>query len=159
MNTQLFIKQGRKTIPAPPQLIIKEAEAIYAANLKDLPTLDSPDKARDYLRFAIGTEIREHFIVIFLDNQHRVITPETLFQGTIDGAAVYPRIVAQKCLEHNAAAVILAHNHPSGLTEPSQADRNITEKIKNALSLLDIRVLDHFIVGQDIYSFAEKGLL
>lgn len=155
----LFIKSGRRFIPAHAEAVINEAESIYAARFVQSEALTSPETAKNYLKFAIGTAEREQFLVVFLDNQHRVITNEILFQGTIDGAAVYPRVVAQKVLQHNAAAVILAHNHPSGLTEPSQADRNITQKIKEALNLLDIRTLDHFIVGEDIFSFAEHGLL
>ena len=100
------------------------------------------------------------FACLFLDNQHRVILLEELFRGTIDGASVYPREVVKQALYHNAAAVIFAHNHPSGISEPSQADKHITEKLKQALSLFDIRVLDHFIIGDgQPYSFAEHGLL
>ena len=100
------------------------------------------------------------FACLFLDNQHRVIHLDQLFRGTIDGASVYPREVVKKALHHNAAAVIFAHNHPSGISEPSPADKQITEKLKQALALLDIRVLDHFIIadGQP-YSFAEHGLI
>ena len=97
---------------------------------------------------------------MFLDNQHRVIQLDELFRGTIDGASVYPREVVKQALHHNAAAVIFAHNHPSGVTEPSQADKQITEKLKKALDLFDIRVLDHFIIGDgEPYSFAEHGLI
>jgi len=94
-----------------------------------------------------------------MDNRNRVITFEKLFRGTIDGASVYPREVVKACLSHNAAAVIFAHNHPSGVAEPSQADIAITERLKKALALVDIRVLDHLIVGEEVISFAERGLL
>jgi DNA repair protein RadC len=94
-----------------------------------------------------------------LDNQHRVIACDELFRGTIDGASVYPREVVKAALQYNAAALIMAHNHPSGISDPSQADRVITEKLKEALALIDVRVLDHFIVGENVYSFAEHGLL
>ncbi|MEF1289125.1 JAB domain-containing protein [Vibrio sp. M260118] len=101
---------------------------------------------------------REEFFVLFLDNQHRVISGEPLFQGTIDSASVYPREVVKRALEHNSAALILAHNHPSGVAEPSQSDRRITRRISDALALVDIRVLDHFVVGDgEIVSFAERG--
>lgn len=97
---------------------------------------------------------------IFLDNQHRIIQRKELFRGTIDGASVYLREVAKEALQVNAAAMIFAHSHPSGIAEPSQADRHITEKLKQALALFEIRVLDHFIVGREgIYSFAEHGLI
>ena len=101
----------------------------------------------------------EIFAVLFLDQRHRVIKFEEMFQGTIDGANVYPREVVKKALHHNAAAVILAHNHPSGVAEPSQSDERITQRLKDALALVDIRVLDHFVIGDDIVSFAERGLL
>jgi DNA repair protein RadC len=95
-----------------------------------------------------------------LDNRHRIIADEELFQGTIDGASVHPRIVVQRALEVNAAAVILYHNHPSGVAEPSSADENITLRLKDALALVDIRVLDHFVVSAaESTSFAEKGIL
>ena len=94
-----------------------------------------------------------------MDNRNRVITFEKLFRGTIDGASVYPREVVKACLSHNAAAVIFAHNHPSGVAEPSQADIAITDRLKKALALVDVRVLDHLIVGEEVISFAERGLL
>lgn len=110
----------------------------------------------------IGNRKNEVFIALFLDNKHRVIRVEELFYGTIDGASVHPRVVVQKALEYNAAAVIFGHNHPSGITDASQSDINITDKLKQALILVDIRVLDHVIVGPDENthtSFAEKGLI
>lgn len=122
--------------------------------------LTSPEVTRAYLSAQLRGYRHEVFACLFLDNQHRVIQWEELFRGTIDGASVYPREVAKQALHHNAAAVIFAHNHPSGVAEPSQSDRLITDKLKAALNLLDIRVLDHFIVGDGIpYSFAEHGLL
>jgi DNA repair protein RadC len=96
---------------------------------------------------------------LFLDNRNRVITFEKMFYGTIDGASVYPREVVRMALKTNAAAVIFAHNHPSGVAEPSQADEQITQRLKEALALVDIRVLDHLIVGDEVVSFAERGLL
>ena len=108
----------------------------------------------------MGRRVREVFNVIFLDNQHRIMRCEDLFLGTLDGAAVYPREVAVRALQYRAAAVIFAHNHPSGVAEPSSADKRITERLVAALSLLDIRVLDHIIVGSGCeFSFAEQGLL
>ena len=122
--------------------------------------LSSPGQTRRFLQHHLGNQVREIFSVIFLDSQHRVIRCEDLFLGTLDGAAVYPREVAVRALQYRAAAVILAHNHPSGVAEPSSADRRITERLCSALGLLDVRVLDHIIVGMGReYSFAEEGLL
>lgn len=122
--------------------------------------LTSPEITRAYLSAQLRGYSYEVFACLFLDNQHRVIVLEELFKGTIDGASVYPREVAKRALHHHAAAVIFAHNHPSGINEPSQADRNITDKLRQTLALFDIRVLDHFIIGDgEPYSFAEHGLL
>jgi DNA repair protein RadC len=122
--------------------------------------LSSPGETRCFLRHHLGGRSREVFSCLFLDSQHRVIRCEDLFLGTLDGAAVYPREVAVRALQYSAAAVIFAHNHPSGIAEPSSADRRITERLCAALALLDIRVLDHFIIGRGReYSFAEEGLL
>ncbi len=122
--------------------------------------LSSPARTRRFLQHHLGGHSREVFTCIFLDNQHRVLRCEDLFLGTLDGAAVYPREVAVRALQYRAAALIFAHNHPSGVAEPSQADRRITERLCDALGLLDIRVLDHIIVGRGReYSFAEEGLL
>lgn len=119
-----------------------------------------PQDACDYLKLQFAGLEHESFRAMFLDNRHRLIELAELFRGTIDGAAVYPREVAKTALQFNAAAVILAHNHPSGVCEPSDADRRITRRVKDALSLLDIRVLDHIVVGgNDTYSFSENGLL
>ena len=101
----------------------------------------------------------KYLLVCFLDNKHRVIEYEELFRGTIDSASVHPREVIRRAIHHNAAAVIFAHNHPSGVAEPSQADHRITDKLKDALGMLDVRVLDHFIIGDDVVSFAERGYL
>src|SRR5690606_39423650 len=122
--------------------------------------LSSPAATRRFLQYHLGSRNREVFTCVFLDSQHRVQRCEDLFFGTLDGAAVYPREVAVRALQYGAAAVIFAHNHPSGVAEPSQADRRITERLQSALGLLDIRVLDHVIIGRgQSYSFAESGLL
>jgi len=123
-------------------------------------TLTGPEQTRQFLQHHLGGRSREVFSCLFLDSQHRIICCEDLFLGTIDGAAVYPREVAIRALQNGAAAVIFAHNHPSGIAEPSTADKRITERLQAALSLLDIRVLDHIIIGRgQQYSFAEAGLL
>jgi len=122
--------------------------------------LSSPKATRRFLQHHLGGHTREVFSCLFLDSQHRVLRCEDLFLGTLDGAAVYPREVAVRALQYHAAAVIFAHNHPSGVAEPSSADRRITERLCAALALLDIRVLDHIIIGRGReYSFAEQGLL
>ena len=122
--------------------------------------LTSPEDSRAYLRLKIGERKFEVFACVFVDNRHRVIAFEELFQGTIDGASVHPRVVVQRALEVNAAAVLFAHNHPSGVAEPSMADQRITQRLKDALALIEVRVLDHFIVtAEGSVSFAERGLL
>jgi len=122
--------------------------------------LSSPAAVRDYLALSIGDREREVFIAVFLDAQHRVIEAEELFRGTLTQTSVYPRVVVQRALALNAAGVIFAHNHPSGVAEPSQADRWLTDQLKAALALVDVRTLDHFIVaGRHTLSFAERGWL
>jgi len=122
--------------------------------------LTSPRAVRDYLRLALAGREQEVFVVLLLDAQHRVIACEELFQGTLTQTSVYPREVVKCALGHNAAAVIFAHNHPSGVAEPSHADEILTRSLKSALALVDIQVLDHFIVaGSRTMSFAERGLL
>ena len=122
--------------------------------------MTSPERTRVFLQYHLGGREREVFCCLFLDSQHRLLCCEDLFLGTLDGAAVYPREVAVCALRYRAAAVIFAHNHPSGVAEPSAADRRITERLSAALGLLDIRVLDHIIVGRGrTFSFAEQGLV
>lgn len=122
--------------------------------------LSSPERTRRFLQSHLRNPSREVFSCLFLNAQHALICCEDLFQGTLDGAAVYPREVLRRALELDAAAVILAHNHPSGVAEPSAADRRITERLQAALALVDIRVLDHIIIGRgQAFSFAEDGLL
>jgi DNA repair protein RadC len=122
--------------------------------------LSSPRAVRDYLRLALAGREQEVFVVMLLDAQHRVISSEELFRGTLTQTSVYPREVVKCALKHNAAAVIFAHNHPSGVAEPSHADEILTRSLKAALALVDIQVLDHFIVaGSRTLSFAERGLL
>ena len=118
-----------------------------------------PASVRRLLQARMRDLPHEEFVTLFLDNQHRIIAIETLSTGTIDGASVYPREVIKAALKHNAAAVLFAHNHPSGIPEPSAADRTLTERLKAALAQVDIRVLDHFVVGEQVISFAERGWL
>jgi DNA repair protein RadC len=142
------------------QAVLEMAKRHFKEILQRGNALTSPDITRAYLSAQLRGYSYEVFACLFLDNQHRVIQLDELFRGTIDGASVYPREVVKQALHHNAAAVIFAHNHPSGIAEPSAADKHITEKLKQALALFDIRVLDHFIIGDgQPYSFAEHGLL
>lgn len=140
--------------------VVALARILLSEGVKEKPVFTNPSDVREYFSHEIGKEEREIFGCLFLDNQHRFICFEKLFFGTIDGANVYPREVVKRALSVNAAAVIFTHNHPSGMVEPSQADRRITERLVAGLALVDIRVLDHIIVGDgDTTSFAERGLL
>jgi DNA repair protein RadC len=132
----------------------------YAEEMQAGPPLANPRATRDYLRSQLRDRDHEVFCCLFLDNRHRVIAFDEVFRGTIDGASVHPRDVVKLALARNAAAVILAHNHPSGIAEPSQADEMITGRLRDALALVDIRVLDHIVVGDGAcVSFAERGLI
>ena len=142
------------------QAVLEMSRRYLGEEIKDRDLLTSPEATRAYLKTQLHHHAREIFACLFLDNRHRVIRYEELFQGTIDGASVHPREVVRRALEVNAAAVIFAHNHPSGVTEPSQADLRITQRLKDALALVDVRVLDHLIIGEgDAASLAEQGLL
>lgn len=142
------------------QAMLELSQRHLREQLEDRDVLTSSELTRQYLRARLGKYEHEVFACLYLDNQHRVVNLEELFSGTIDGAAVYPREVVKRCLHNNAAAVIFAHNHPSGIAEPSQADVSITQRLKIALNTIDVRVLDHIVVGsRDVVSFAERGLL
>jgi len=121
--------------------------------------ITSPEKTKAFLALQLAHLDHEVFAALFLDNRHRLLEFEVLFRGTIDGASVHPREVVKRALGLNAAAVIFAHNHPSGDADPSQADLRITQRLKEALALVDVRVLDHLVVGREVVSFAERGLL
>lgn len=129
-------------------------------DLKTGSALTSPGAVRDYLRLAIGARKREVFVCLWLDAQHRVMRCDEAFEGTLTQTSVYPREIVKRALEVNAAAVIFAHNHPSGVAQPSQADELLTANLKDALALVEVKVLDHFVVaGNQAISFAERGLL
>lgn len=129
-------------------------------NLMRGDALSSPEAVRDYLRLALATRPVEVFVGLFLDTQHRLIAADELFHGTLSQTSVFPREVVKAALGYNAAAMIFAHNHPSGVAEPSRADELLTQSLKQALALVDIRTLDHFVVaGSTVLSFAERGLL
>ena len=161
MNTFILDDQGQYH-PASPDHILEQAQEIltYRLTRPETTAFTSPEDTKQFLKLKLGEAEREIFACLFLDNRHRLIEYQELFYGTIDGASVHPREVVKAALQVNAAAVILAHNHPSGVAEPSKADEAITTRLKDSLSLVDIRVLDHLIVGSDNpVSFAERGLL
>lgn len=140
--------------------IVAQALAILERRHRRGQPLSCPADTFAFLRLQLGELEREVFVVVFLDNRHRVLAREMLALGTIDGASVHPREVVKAALRHNAAAVILAHNHPSGVAEPSQADEHITRRLREAMQLVDVRVLDHVVVAAGgCVSFAERGLL
>lgn len=142
------------------QSVVQLALKILRARHRRGRRLSSPQETREYLQLQFESYRNEVFGAIFLDNRHRVLGFEELFFGTIDGASVHPRVVVQRALDLNAAAVIFAHNHPSGVAEPSRADQAITRRLVEALTLVDIRVIDHIVVGSEgTVSFAERGLL
>jgi DNA repair protein RadC len=142
------------------QAVLEMAKRHLSASLQMGDIMSSPAIVRDFLRAKLRHQSREVFAVIFLDNQHQLIAYEELFFGTIDGASIYPREIMAQVLKHKSAAVIFAHNHPSGIAEPSQADIQITHRLQSALMLIDVRVLDHMIVGnQHVVSLAERGLI
>ena len=119
----------------------------------------SPADTVEFLRLRLGPLEHEIFAVLWLDNKHRVLAFEEMFRGTIDSASVHPREIVKSALRHNAAACILCHNHPSGDSKPSQADQNITARVREALNVIEVRTLDHVVVGEKPYSFAEHGLI
>jgi DNA repair protein RadC len=128
--------------------------------MQERDVLDSPAQVREYLGIMLGKRDHEVFMALFLDAQHRVIAPEEMFRGTLTQTSVYPREVVKRALAMNAAAVIFAHNHPSGIAEPSRSDELLTQALKTALALVDVRVLDHIVIaGSNAISFAERGLL
>ncbi|XVN19823.1 DNA repair protein RadC [Pseudomonas corrugata] len=141
--------------------VIKQAISILEKRMfKRGPYLKAPQDARDYLRLRLAGEAQEVFSALFLDSSYKVMAYETLFYGTIDSVAVYPRRILQRALEHNCAAIIVAHNHPSGETSPSGRDKEVTKALNDLLPRLDVRLLDHFIIGEgEPYSFAEAGLI
>ena len=155
------MKLGQRTIsPTEIRTLARAAAILERHTLQGRDALTSPQAVRDYLRTRLACLPHEVFACLFLDSQHRVIGCEELFRGTLAQTSVYPREVVKAALAHNAAAVIFAHNHPSGVAEPSRADELLTMALKQALALIDVRTLDHMIVaGSQVSSFAERGLL
>ncbi|MES2072498.1 MAG: DNA repair protein RadC [Pseudomonadota bacterium] len=142
------------------QAVLELAKRAISEELQSNASLSSPQAVKSYLQLMIGNKPYESFAVLFLDIKNRLIVSEELFRGTLSHASVYPREVVKAALQHNAAAIILAHNHPSGSSEPSSADIALTQTLKQTLALVDVQVLDHFIVANPhVYSFAEHGLM
>ena len=140
--------------------VLELSRRTLAEQMRSRSALTSPQAVRDFLRLSLGSREHEVFIALFLDAQHRVLAAEELFRGTLTQTSVYPREIVKAALKANAAAVIFAHNHPSGVAEPSQADELLTRQLKESLATVDVKVLDHFIVaGRATLSFAERGLL
>ncbi|MFA0249608.1 DNA repair protein RadC [Vibrio sp. 10N.261.45.A4] len=161
------MRTSRPTIPTNTQYpahqtsslneLLEHAAEALAQKYKREGTFTNPDNVKEYLQLKLGSYDREVFALMLLDNQHQLIRFEELFFGTIDAASVYSREVVKAALNANAAAVILAHNHPSGIAEPSRADKRITSRLVDALGLIDVRVLDHIVVGEHCVSFAERS--
>jgi DNA repair protein RadC len=146
--------------PANADEVLRQARRVLSQRVRRGATMSSPQAVKDYLRLQIGVLEHEVFTVIFLDAQHRLIALKEMFRGTVTQTSVYPREVVKEALAVNAAAVIFAHNHPSGAADPSRADEFLTQSLKTALALVDVRVLDHLVVaGADVVSFSERGLL
>lgn len=142
------------------QDILSAAETLLRAKLERRGSISNPQDAGDFLRMRLGALLHEEFHVLWLDNRHRILDCQKLFTGTVDGASVHPREVVRAALAINASAVVLAHNHPSGVAEPSGADRSITQELIAALRLVDVRVLDHLVIGAgEVVSMAARGLL
>ena len=149
-----------KTKQLTPEIVLSMSARLIKEKLRRGGALTSPSATLEYLQCVLKRQEHEIFHVIFLDTRHRVIEAKDMFQGSIDGACVYPRVIAAECLKLGAAAIIVAHNHPSGISEPSMADQAITRRLKDALLLLEIRLLDHFVIGDGTpVSLASRGML
>lgn len=160
-TVEVLAEQHHPVDPQDEDWVIHQAIALLERRVFHAgPALQRPDAVRDFLRLKLAAEPNEVFMVIFLNAQSEVIAYEQVSTGTINQCAVYPRVVLQRALLHNAAAVILAHQHPSGTTDPSAADREVTQRLRSVLEVVDVRVLDHIVVGQGTpFSFMEAGLL
>lgn len=156
----LFIKNARgRYRPATEEEILAAAGTILQPRIVGT-SLESPREALDFLQAKLARLPHEVFCCLFLDNRHRILAFEEMFRGTLNGTAVYPREIVKRALSLNAAAVILVHNHPSGVAEPSRADQALTERLRDALALIEVRVLDHIVIGDgETVSFSERGML
>lgn len=159
-NVTLYVRDGDAFHEAPARQVLLQAQELIDQQFhRQCPVLSNPQLVRVFLKIHLGRHDREVFAALFLDSHHRLIEYVELFQGTIDTSEVHPREVIKEALLRNAAAVILAHNHPSGIAQPSKADQRITRQLKEALDLVGVKVIDHIIVGESIQSFVELGLL
>ena len=159
---KLMDQPGVYTVETPltDEDILEKASDILLEKINNSDVISNPKDTRTFLKFKLSALEYEVFAVIFLNNRHQIITYKELFRGTIDGASVYPREVVKEALAVNATSIIIAHNHPSGVAEPSQADERITLRLKEALGFMDIRLLDHLIIGFDeTVSLAERGVI
>ena len=158
--TTLYVREGSEFREAEPADILTRAQALISQRYRSgSPVLADPRRTEEFLRLHLGGRDYEVFGLLHLNTRHRLIAAEDLFRGTLDGASVYPREVVQSVIAHGSASVILYRNHPSGAAEPSQADQALTRRLKAALSLIDVNILDHLIVAERIFSFAEAGIL
>jgi DNA repair protein RadC len=158
--TPLFVRENSGFREASSRDVLTQAQALIARRYRPgAPVLQSPELTKEYLRIHLGACEHEVFGLICLDAHGRLIAVDDLFRGTVDGAQVHAREVVKTVLSHNACSVIFFNNHPSGIAEPSQADEFITRRLKDALACVDVRVHDHLIVGENMFSFAEAGLL
>jgi len=156
----LYVRDASGYREATAQDVITCAQGLIARRYRTgSPVLEAPQRTREYLRLHVGGLDYEVFGCLYLDSRHRLIAVENLFRGTVDGASVHPREVVKSALQHGAAACIIFHNHPSGVAEASRADEIITQRLRAALELVEVRLLDHLIVGEHVMSFAEVGLL
>jgi len=156
----LFVKTGDEFQRAPDALVMEHARRLVADHFRPgAPVLHSIQRLREFLMLEVGPRDHEVFALILLDSRYRLIDYIELFHGTVDGTVVYARHVVECVIEYKATAVILVHNHPSGITEPSSVDVMTTERVRRALALIDVRVVDHLIVGERVVSFAERGML
>lgn len=157
---KLYLREGRRYLVARDADVIQSYERLMTERFNRLGVLTSPADTEDFLLAKLRHRDAEEFVVIALDNRHRVLDYRSLFQGTIDNTTVYPREVVRYAMHFNAAALILAHNHPSGIAEPSDSDRLITRRVRDALELVDVRLLDHLVVGNGTcVSLASRGML
>jgi DNA repair protein RadC len=155
----LFVRHGKRYRAAAPTDVLDAAATLVAERERGI-TISAPRDAESICRALVGSYPAERFAAVWLDTRHRVLHAETLFNGTVDGATIYPREVVRRAIELNAAAVIFTHQHPSGVAEPSEADRSITQRLTKALALVEVRVLDHVVLGADqTVSLAERGWL
>jgi DNA repair protein RadC len=158
--TTLYVREGAEFREAGPADILTRAHALISQRYRTgSPVLSEPRRTEEFLRLHLGGRDYEVFGLLHLNTLHRLIAAEDLFRGTLDGSSVYPREVVQSVIKHRSASVILYNNHPSGASEPSQADQAVTRRLKAALSLIDVKILDHLIVAEQIFSFSQAGLL